>query len=770
MSVAKVLAALPRLASSNQRYQPAKLAALAALLFLAFYSAGLILRPSEGYLRIQSNLIYNLVPLTALGFSALPILRRRGLERLGWICLAVVLLAWQAGDWTFTFYDFVKNSAAPFPGIADAAYYSGYLAFILAIPLLTFPQSRLKDRRWLIDAAIVIIVAGALAWEYIMRPIVAEGGSDAFGAAVALGYPLLDLALLTTLVVTLYASGGRFSSAALLLTGAGLFQIVSDGAYTYVLTTTGYDNVGNPMELGWIAAYLLLAVCALLPNEATRRPASPRPSLMGIVLPYAASVPLLVLLIVGAARGHLSLVLLGGAGMTLGLVVLRQFLTLQENLALLTRAANFDDLTGLPNRRRFTEEVRARLSQERRREAFGCLLLLGLDDLKAVNDSRGRRAGDEVLIKAAEALREHAPPGTVLARLEGDEFGLFLEGPAPGDAEQVAQGLLQALRERPTVIGGRILQTTASAGVALLPHHGRTIDDLLSAADLAMHEAKGAGGNTATVFDSRSRGQALSEARLMWKQRIVHALERDRFVLYAQPIVSLRTRNIHEYELLIRMLDEEDRALLPAEFLEIAERFSLINEIDRWVVSHAVGLLGEQQRLGRRTPLAINLSGRAFGDSNLLPLIERELATRDVRPDLLMIEVTETAAIVDIDRAEKFIRSLKRLGCRFALDDFGIGFSSFSHLKHLPVDYLKIDGSFIRNLPSDKVDQQLVQAMVGMARALRRETIAEFVQNEATVEVLRELGVDYGQGHHLGRPAPTSEIFALTETERRPAA
>jgi EAL domain-containing protein (putative c-di-GMP-specific phosphodiesterase class I) len=256
----------------------------------------------------------------------------------------------------------------------------------------------------------------------------------------------------------------------------------------------------------------------------------------------------------------------------------------------------------------------------------------------------------------------------------------------------------------------------------------------------------------------------------VWKQRIVDALERDRFVLYAQPIVSVRTRGVHEYELLLRMLDDDGRALLPVEFIGVAERFGLITEIDRWVVRQAVRLLGDQGRLGAQTRLAVNLSGHAFEDAELLPLIRRELAVRNVRPDFLTLEVTETAAIADMDRAEMFIGSLKKLGCRFALDDFGVGFSSFSHLKQLPVDYLKIDGSFIRELPSDEADQHLVRAMVDVARGLGKETIAEFVQDEATMKLLQELGVDYGQGFYLGRPSPAVETLALLRSAQGKAA
>ncbi|MBI4570602.1 MAG: bifunctional diguanylate cyclase/phosphodiesterase [Chloroflexi bacterium] len=767
-SVAPPAAALP---TPARRYGPARALAIAGGVFLLAYACGIIFQPGEAYLRIQSNLVYNLAPLAALALSVIPISRSRGRERLGWLCLALVLVTWQIGDWTYSYYDLVLNQTTPFPGYADAAYYGGYLAFILAIPLLTFSERRLPDRRWLIDAAVVTLVAGAIAWEYIMKPIVGESGGDDFAAAVALGYPLLDLALLTTLVVTLYASRGKFSKLTLLLTAAGLFQIVTNALYTIVVTTTGYDNVGNPMELGWIAAYLLLAVCFLLPEEESRNETGfIRPSMMGIMLPYALGLPLLALLITSAARGRPSLVLLGGTIGAAALVILRQFLTLRDNLALLVRAANFDDLTGLPNRRRFEEELRRYLPQVRRQGARGALLRLGLDDLKAVNDGVGHSAGDEVIIKVAQVLRQRSPAGAKLARLAGDEFAVLLANTNHREAEQQAEVLLQALRDQPIVLGGQIVHTTASAGVALMPDHGTTVDDLLGRADLAMFEAKKVGGNLAIVYNPQSDNQALSEARLVWKERIRDALEQERFVLYRQPIVELRSGALHQYELLIRMLDEQGDVVPPGMFLDVAERFGLIHEIDRWVLREAVRLLAEQGRRGDSTRLAVNVSGKTFQDDGLLPFIQRELAATGVDPALLIVEVTESAAISDLERAQEFITSLRKLGCRFALDDFGVGFSSLYQLKHLPVDYLKIDGAFIRDLPKDQVDQHDVRAIAGLARGLGRQTIAEFVQDDETVRLLREFGVEYGQGYHLGKPEPVPQLLANDRSVTRQAA
>lgn len=770
MSVPDAAPAAPVLPSPARRYGPARALAFAGGVFLVAYAGGVILQPGEAYLRVQSNLIYNLVPLAALALAVFPIRRSRGRERLGWVCLALVLLTWQIGDWTFTYYDFVKGSEPPFPGFADAAYYPGYLAFIAAVPLLTFPEQRLRDQRWLLDAAIVMLVAGTIGWQYVLQPILADSGGDAFAAAVALGYPLLDLALLTALVATLYASGGKYSARALLLTAAGVFQIASDGAYTYVLTTTGYDNVGNPMELGWIAAYLLLAVCFVLPEEQASRWAAVRPSLVGLVLPYTFGALLLVLLVFSAATGQPQIEFVVGAAGVITLVVGRQFLTLRDNLALLVRAANYDEMTGLANGRQFEEELRRYLPQIHRQGARGALLRLGLDDLKAVNDGVGHSAGDEVIIKVAQVLRERSPAGAKLARLAGDEFAILLPGAGQGEAEQQAELLLSTLREQPIVLGGQIVRTTASAGVALLPDHGTTVDDLLGRADLAMYEAKKVGGNLTIIYNPESDSPALSGARLVWKERIRDALEHERFVLYRQPILELRSGALHEYELLIRMLDERGEPVPPGMFLDVAERFGLIQEIDRWVLGQAVRLLAEQGRRGDRTRLAVNLSGKTLHDADLLQFIRQQLTSATLDPSLLILEVTESAASADLERAQTLIRGLRELGCRFALDDFGVGFSSLYQLKHLPVDYLKIDGSFIRDLPKDQADQHVVRAIADLARGLKRQTIAEFVQDDETVRLLREIGVDYGQGYHLGKPEPVPQLLANARSVTRQAA
>ncbi|MEX0749615.1 MAG: EAL domain-containing protein [Dehalococcoidia bacterium] len=427
----------------------------------------------------------------------------------------------------------------------------------------------------------------------------------------------------------------------------------------------------------------------------------------------------------------------------------------------LIHLANHDPLTSLFNRRRFDEEVERQLRESERYGIQGALLFMDLDQFKDVNDSRGHRSGDELLTGLASLLRERLRRTDVVARLGGDEFAILLPHTQPEHARSIAADLLDAIRNFTFMVGGSPLRISASIGVALFPEHGTSAGELLSRADLAMYRVKDDGRNRYSVFVPGADWQAQIESRIGWYQRIREALENDRFVLHAQPILDLSRGEITQFELLLRMTDGSE-LVLPGMFLETAERTGLIQDIDRWVVRRAIELLAGSEVAASGVRLEVNLSGKAFADPELLPMIQRELRATKIDPSRLVLEVTETAAIANIDEAQKFLRALRGMGCGFALDDFGVGFSSFSHLKHLPVDYLKIDGSFIRDLSHNTVDQHLVRAIVGVARGLGKRTIAEFVADEETLRLLREYGVDHGQGFYIAEPGPLASVIAKT--------
>jgi diguanylate cyclase (GGDEF)-like protein/PAS domain S-box-containing protein len=421
--------------------------------------------------------------------------------------------------------------------------------------------------------------------------------------------------------------------------------------------------------------------------------------------------------------------------------------------------ADHDPLTGLLNRRRFEEEVDRQVAHSQRYGGGGAVLMLDLDHFKYTNDSLGHRAGDELIVAVAKLLRGALRETDTLARLGGDEFAVLLPRAAEDEARLVAEKLLEGLRGEAVAFGLRKRRLTASMGIALIDGSSDdlTADDLLVSADLALYDAKEAGRDGLRVFANEEQREARMRARVTWVERIQAALEDDGFVLYAQPIVDLRTSLVTRHELLLRMRAEDGDLIPPGAFLYVAERYGLVNEIDRWVVTRAIGLIRQAREAGRELRLEVNISGLSLGDEELLSLIERELADAEINPGNLIFEVTETAAVSNIVAAREFAERVCALGCRFALDDFGAGYGSFYYLKHLPFDYVKIDGEFVRDCVDSETDQLVVQAVVQIASGLGKQTIAEFVEDEATIGVLERFGVDYAQGYHIGRPAPLTD-------------
>jgi diguanylate cyclase (GGDEF)-like protein/PAS domain S-box-containing protein len=416
--------------------------------------------------------------------------------------------------------------------------------------------------------------------------------------------------------------------------------------------------------------------------------------------------------------------------------------------------ASRDGLTDLYNRRRFEEELALAASGARRYGTPGALLVLDLDNFKDVNDTLGHGTGDQLIRSIAAVFRARLRDSDVLARLGGDEFAVLLPHADGEQARRVADDLLEAVRHFDMVDGGqRVRVTTSIGGVLLGGYELLSGDELLSMADRAMYQAKDEGRDR-VVLRTPAEGEGDRRARhVSWERRIRRALDGDGLVLHAQPILDLASGATSAYELLLRLQDEEGSAF-PNAFLGAAERRGLIHEIDRWVSARAIDLIASH---GVR--LEVNLSARSVGDRELLSLVSQRLASTGIDPSLLVFEITETAAIHNMDEARRFAETLTALGCGFALDDFGVGFGSFSYLKHLPADYLKIDGDFIRS-PRSRTDELVVESIVHVARGLGKQTIAEWVGDEETVSLLRGYGVDFAQGFHTGRPFPAGELPA----------
>ncbi len=411
-----------------------------------------------------------------------------------------------------------------------------------------------------------------------------------------------------------------------------------------------------------------------------------------------------------------------------------------------------DPTTGLLGRQGFVEALEASVRGARSGDRMA-LILLDLDGFRLVNEAHGHATGDQVLARVAEALRrmvEAGCPGALLGYLGGDEFAILVREECARDFMGCASRALAAIEaarhdDLPA-------WCTASAGVVLHPDDATTASGLLARADTAVYVAKGQGRNRAHRYVPEDRKVARS--RLLELDAIRKALAEGRFVPYFQPILDLETRTIRHFEALARMVRPDGSVATPADFIETAERFQVIGEIDRAVARRAMEVQAAWARRGHPFTVSMNLSGRDIGDQEILADLHAAILETGVNPSRLVFEITETEAIRDMDRARRFVERLRAMGPRFSLDDFGAGFGSFRYLKDLPVDYLKIDGAFIRRLPEDDKDQLFVRAFVDVARGLGIATVAEFVEDVLTLKILRAFGVEMAQGFVIGCPAP----------------
>ena len=414
--------------------------------------------------------------------------------------------------------------------------------------------------------------------------------------------------------------------------------------------------------------------------------------------------------------------------------------------------ADHDSLTGLYNRRRFNLILKRTLSVATRYEQKVGLLFLDLDNFKQTNDTLGHQTGDMLIKSVSDCLKLILRESDYIARLGGDEFAIILPNISVEDAIDVANKINKHLISLRLPIMDSNHRTSASIGLAMFPEHASCANDLLSNADLAMYQAKSHGRGCWHMFSKEDNSKERMETQLFWRHKIVDALANDKFELHYQPILSISNNDVSHYEALIRIRDEGGELVLPSPFIKVAEKTGLIHDIDHLVIRKAVKELQRQAESGYKMVMAINLSAHSFTDPQLLPLLDRLLNLSKIDPSCIIFEITETAALSDLVGAANLIRKIHDFGCRFALDDFGVGFSSFYYLKELPVDYVKIDGSFIQDLPSNRNDQILVKAMADIAKEFGKKTIAEFVQDDETIEILKSYNIDYAQGYFVGKP------------------
>ncbi|MEQ8494401.1 MAG: EAL domain-containing protein, partial [Gammaproteobacteria bacterium] len=432
----------------------------------------------------------------------------------------------------------------------------------------------------------------------------------------------------------------------------------------------------------------------------------------------------------------------------------------------LSYQASHDAVTGLINRREFERRLREMMAQARTDQGHHVLCYVDLDQFKLVNDTCGHNAGDELLRQLGGVLSEQLRASDTLARLGGDEFGVIFNSCTTERGMTLADELRETIEHFRFKWRDGIFSVGASIGVVGISGHAVSAAEIMSMADAACYVAKDAGRNRVHLHQPNDRDTLERRGQMQWAARIQHAIDEDRLCLYYQPIVPLdpaRSADVH-YEVFVRMLDEHDRLVPPGAFIPAAERYDLMTAIDRWVVRNTLAFMGATQ--DDPVNLAINLSGASITNAEFLANIKAQILHYGVDPQRISFEVTETAAIADLAKARTFINELKLLGCRFALDDFGSGLSSFGYLKTLPVDFLKIDGIFVRDLLKDPVDRAMVESINNVGHLMNLQTIAEFVESEAACVALREIGVDFVQGYHLGEPRPIAELRAVATWPR----
>jgi len=419
----------------------------------------------------------------------------------------------------------------------------------------------------------------------------------------------------------------------------------------------------------------------------------------------------------------------------------------------LTYQAEHDSLTKLFNRHYFQQELERTVARVIRNPSNTCALFyIDLDQFKYINDTLGHAAGDTLLVEVTQLLLSHVREGDLLARFGGDEFTLLLYNIQASDVLSAAEHFRALFEGYVFMQDGKNFNISCSIGASLIDAFVESAEEALSHADIACNLAKAQGRNRIKLYDPADSDKAGMAEDMGWASRVREMLEHDRFQLVYQPIMSLNSDQVQDYEVLVRMVCDDGEIILPGGFMPAAERFGLIHSVDRWIVHRALTQLARLHSQGEAVRFSINLSGKAFEDSSLLPMIQDLLDNTSIDPSRVCFEITETAAIAKLSAAEKFIAALKAMGCQFALDDFGSGFSSFAYLKHLPVDKLKIDGAFVQGMASSQIDQAMVQSMNQVAHALGKQTIAEYVENEATLALLRDYGVDYAQGNYIGKP------------------
>ena len=433
--------------------------------------------------------------------------------------------------------------------------------------------------------------------------------------------------------------------------------------------------------------------------------------------------------------------------------------------------ANHDALTGCTNRYHFENKLGELIDDLSHTERRHAICYMDLDQFKVVNDTCGHRAGDLLLQELTDNLNSLIRPRDVLSRLGGDEFGLIITDADPADAKKMADKLYAFFQNYIFHHEDKAFAVRASIGVVFIDKHSGTMSEILSAADIACYEAKDRGRNGLCVYSEDNETMSERSNELNWLPQLQKSLSNNSFQLYVQSVASIGVNHpnspVTHYEFLLRMVQEDGTEITPWQFIQAAERYDLMRDIDKWVIKNAIGIVNDLPNdISEQYTFSINLSGQSCADPNLIDFIREQFETNDVHPSQFWFELTETAAISHFSVAYDLFKNIRTLGAKVALDDFGSGLSSFGYLKNLPVDIIKIDGQFVKDIATDQINLEMVRAIHHVGRSMGIQTVAEFVETPEAIEQLINIGVNYAQGYHIGRPCPVHVAFNTTPLKR----
>ncbi|MBD8014549.1 DUF4084 domain-containing protein [Planococcus sp. Sa1BUA13] len=742
-----------------------------------------------------------LVPVIAGTVLFMVFLKSSSKDRYFWLLTSLGCYSFSVAEGIWFYSRNIAHVEVSYPGWADLFF---FLQIFFYIAAFAYQLGQRKENsyqiKFLFDMAIIIAVSTALSWHFLIQPLIEEVSVSPILFAVSISYPIGDLLLLFGAVSFYIGSAYFFPRRVLCLIAASLIvQVLADTAYLFSTANGGYSS-GSIYDPLWSLGLLLMALAGLYALEHTEAPPQKVAERIDegqislrLLLPYF-SLVLLFIIMIFEQKGDMN-GLIAGAGVSVILIITRQIFTLRDNRKLLAsyhqltsvlehkveqrteevtskndllekavdqmkHMAYHDALSGLPNRRLYLEKLESALTAASQTSQKLAVVFIDLDRFKNVNDTFGHEFGDLLLQEFAQKLQENLRSNDTISRQGGDEFTLILNNfHSQQDMVPLIRRLQSAL-EKPLTIQGQELHVSMSIGIAVYPEDGETPDELLKNADNAMYNAKEKGKNNFQFFSDDMA--FIASRKIALENELRRAIAKEEFILHYQPQIQAATGDIIGMEALIRWQTPAGKTISPGEFIPLAEETRLILPMGEWMLSTAC----KQAKLWHdsgysQLKLAVNLSPLQFLDDELMSMIRQTLEKTGFPASSLELEITEGVAVDDAEKAISRMQKLRRLGVRIAIDDFGTGYSSLNYLKRFPLNHLKIAQPFVQDMASNPYDRALVEAMIFLAHSLDMSVVAEGVETEEQVALLKKLGCDEIQGYYYSRPLTAEQFRGL---------